>query len=154
MPTGFSASQLSGLKSSVAQINKAQKMGKIADTANMIISIGGDAATQIITTTGAIKNQALQDDLTRKLQDLNEQQASELGYLLSQTQSQDAKLEQMTNYLANIKAKKLGSDITYNIQNQILGKTNKNRNTMYWIFGGSIAFILIIAIAIKLKNKK
>jgi K+/H+ antiporter YhaU regulatory subunit KhtT len=150
----LTASQLSGLKTSVAKINKAQKVGKIADAANLIIGIGGDAATQIISTTGAIKNQALQDDITRKLQDLDEKQASELGRLLSLTKSQDAKLEQMTMYLANIQAKQLGSSISSNIQNQILGKTKKNRNTMYWIFGGSIAFFLIIAIAIKLKNKK
>ena len=149
----YSASQLSGLKSSVAKINKAQKVGKIADAANMIIGIGGDAAAQIISTTGAIKNQALQDDITRKLQDLDEKQASELGRLLSLTQSQDAKIEQMTMYLANIQAKQLGSSISSNIQKQILGKTNKNRNTMYWIFGGSIAFFLVIAIVMKLKNK-
>ena len=144
----FSPQQLSKLKS----VAKAQKVAKTADVVGSVISVVGDVATGIISTTWAVRNEQQRKILLEQIEYLDEKQASELENSLRAMQSQNDRLAYMMDFLSKVEGEKSANKIKSSIEKQNLSGVMGERKKIIMIFGGIV--LLLIGLVIVKKVSK
>ena len=141
----FTPQSLAKLK----DVAKAQKIAKTADVVGSVISVVGDVATGIITTSYAVKNEQQRQRLLEQIQYLDEKQASELENSLRALQTQDARLGYMMDFLSKVEGEKSANKIKSSIEKQNLGGVMGERKKIIMIFGGVILLFIGLVIVKK-----
>jgi hypothetical protein len=142
----LSASQLQGLKSSLAKVDKLNKVKGTADA----ISMAGEAVGQIIGVVYAVRNERERQRIADALQQLNEKQASDLSDSLNRINTINGQIEFISNFVSNLVGSQEGARISSSIQKKNLGGVMSDRKKILIGIGVTLGLFLTIIVVKKL----
>lgn len=130
------------------------KTTRAADVVGQAADIIGQVATTAITVVGQQRNERLKQQLAEDLQKMSVEQANLLNARLEVLTSADDKYNEIVSFLSKNLGSQRSSALASMVQYQYMNKSQSDKKLIWYVLGGSIAFIVLAVVIVKLKKNK